>query len=96
MTQRREKTKVRPKAKQRIPEFSSRAQEAKFWDSHSMAGYWDGLKPVQVRHAKNLSDGITIRIDPLTLAELRRQAAQKGIGPTTLARMWILERLAEK
>jgi len=96
MTQRKMKTKMNSKGKPRIPRFASRAEEAKFWDTHSMADYWDELKPVRVRFAKNLSQGITIRFDPPTLEELRRQAQQKGIGPTTLARMWILEHLAEK
>jgi CopG antitoxin of type II toxin-antitoxin system len=96
MTQRKTKTKVNPKGKHHIPEFASRAEEAEFWDSHSMADYWDDLKPVRLRFAKNLSQGITIRFDPPTLDKLRRHAQQKGIGPTTLARMWILEHLAEK
>ena len=95
MSPRKEKTKVNPKGKPRIPKFASRAEEAKFWDSHSMADYWDELKPVRVRFAKNLSQGITIRFDPPTLDKLRLQAQQKGIGPTTLARMWILEHLAD-
>lgn len=77
----------------RIPEFSSRQEEAEFWDTHSFADYWDELTPVKVRFAKNLSEGITIRFDPQTLARLRQEARRKGMGPTTLARMWILERL---
>jgi hypothetical protein len=97
VTQRNTKTKVNPKGKpRRIPKFTSRAEEAEFWDTHSMADYWDDLKPVRVRFAKNLSQGITIRFDPPTLDKLRRHARQKGIGPTTLARMWILEHLAGK
>ena len=51
------------------------------------------FRTVEARFAKNLSAGINIRLDPATLAELRREARQKGIGPTTLARMWILEHL---
>ena len=79
----------------RIPEFSSREEEAKFWDTHDIADYWDEFKPVQVRVAKNLSKGITIRLDPETLSKIRGLAHEKGIGPTTLIRMWILERLKD-
>jgi CopG antitoxin of type II toxin-antitoxin system len=96
MTQRKTKTKVNAKEKPRIPEFASRAEEAEFWDTHSMADYWDDLKPVRVRFVKKLSQGITIRFDPPTLDKLRGQPYQKGIGPTTLTRMWILEHLADK
>jgi predicted DNA binding CopG/RHH family protein len=64
-----------------------------FWDTHDVSDYWDELKPVKLRVSKNLSKGITIRLDEETLETLRQQAHKKGIGPTTLARMWILERL---
>jgi predicted DNA binding CopG/RHH family protein len=81
------------KAQSRIPDFASRAEEAAFWDTHDITDYLDELKPARVRFAKNLSEGITIRLDPQTLAELRSLAHRKGVGPTTLARMWILEHL---
>lgn len=81
--------------KSRIPEFSSREQEAEFWDTHSIADYEDEFKPVRVRFAKNLSEGITIRLDPETLRKVRSLAREKGLGPTTLIRMWVLEHLKE-
>jgi predicted DNA binding CopG/RHH family protein len=83
----------RMKAREPIPEFKSRQEEAEFWDTHDLADYWAEFKPVRVKFAKNLSEGITIRFDPETLAKLREEAAKKGIGPTTLARMWVMERL---
>lgn len=81
------------KKKEPIPEFHSYEEEAAFWDTHSLADYWDEGKQGRIRVAKNLSEGITIRLDPATLSELRSLAHEKGIGPTTLARMWILEHL---
>jgi predicted DNA binding CopG/RHH family protein len=77
----------------RIPEFTSIEEEAEFWDTHETTDFEDEFTPVKVRFAKHLSEGITIRLDPDTLAQLRSRAHEKGIGPTTLARMWILERL---
>lgn len=79
----------------RIPEFATREEEAEWFDTHDMADYQDEFKTVRARFAKNLSEGITIRLDPTTLAELRTRAHEKGIGPTTLARMWIIEHLRE-
>ncbi len=92
MTQQRDPA-VRTHGRGRIPEFGSREEEAAFWDSHDFTDFWDELKPVRVRAARNLSEGITIRLDPETLKRLRSRARDQGIGPTTLARMWILERL---
>lgn len=77
----------------RIPTFATRDEEAAFWDTHDLSDYWDELQPVQLNVAKNLSRGITIRFDAETLRALRQHAHEKGIGPTTLARTWILERL---
>jgi antitoxin component of RelBE/YafQ-DinJ toxin-antitoxin module len=42
-----------------------------------------------------LSTGVTIRLDPDTLEKLRAVAQEHGIGPTTLIRMWVLERLRQ-
>ncbi len=90
-----ERTNNREHRKSQIPEFASREEEAKWWDTHDVTDYLDELEPVKVRFAKNLSQGVTIRLDPETLSELRTRAHGKGIGPTTLARMWILEHLEE-
>lgn len=77
----------------RIPAFKTLQEEAAWWETHDPANYQDELKTVQVRFAKNLSAELNIRLDPSTLEQLRTVAHQKGMGPTTLARMWIKEHL---
>ncbi len=84
------------KQSSKIPNFSSREEEAKFWETHSIADFTDELKPITVRFAKNLSEGITIRFNQPTLDKLRKLAHKKGIGPTTLARMWILDQMNQQ
>lgn len=79
--------------KSRIPDFASVEEEAKFWDSHDFTEFEDETQPVKVRFAKNLSQVVALRLDAESLAVLRALAKDRGIGPTTLARMWILERL---
>jgi predicted DNA binding CopG/RHH family protein len=79
--------------KSRIPAFASVEEEAEFWDTHDTTDFEEEFKPVKVRFAKNLSHGLTIRLDPDTLEKLRREASQKGIGPTTLVRMLVMEHL---
>ena len=80
----------------RIPDFKSYAEEAEWFDTHDMADYQDEFKPVRAKFAKNLSQGITIRFDHRTLEALRARANEKGMGPTTLVRMWVLERLGQE
>jgi predicted DNA binding CopG/RHH family protein len=89
-------TKKKAPTPSRIPEFASIKEEAAFWDTHSTADYADEFKPVRVRFAKRLSTGVTIRLDPETLQKLRAIAQEQGIGPTTLIRMWVLERLKQQ
>ena len=83
------------KSKSRIPEFASYEEEAEFWDTHDTTDFEDEFKPVRVKVAKNLSEGITIRLDPATLQKVRELASEKGIGPTVLMRIWIMEQLKE-
>ena len=77
----------------KIPKFKNLEEEAKFWDTHDTTNFMDEFKPVKVKFAKNLSQGITVRFDPTTLTSLRKEANKKGVGPTTLVRMWIMEKL---
>jgi predicted DNA binding CopG/RHH family protein len=84
-----------------IPHNASREELAKFWDTHDFTDYLDELKPIKVKFAKKLSEeklseGVTVRLDPETLAKVHKQAKKKGLGATTLIRMWLLEHLEEQ
>ena len=79
----------------RIPDFKSREEEAEWFDTHDMADYQDEFQTVRARFAKDLSEGLNIRLDKETLASIRTKAQEQGIGPTTLVRMWILEHLRQ-
>lgn len=80
----------------RIPTFATREEEAAWWESHDLADLQDEFRTVRARFSRNLSEGITIRLQPDTLAPLRGLAHERGLGPTTLVRMWVLERLREE
>jgi hypothetical protein len=83
------------KTKSRIPTFQTIEEEAAFWDSHSSEEFEDELTPVEnVKFVKAGSKkALTVRFDEDTFEELTREAREKGIGPSTLARMVILEHL---
>jgi len=86
----------RPKVpKSRIPTFKTIEEEAAFWDTHSSEDFADELTPVEdVKFVKARSrKALTVRVDEETFEELTREASEKGIGPSTLARMVILEHL---
>lgn len=77
-----------------IKPFTSIDEEADFWDTHSVVDEINDGALVGF-HQVNKTKTITIRIDPKNLQILRNKAFKKGLGPTTLARMWILEHLTQ-
>ncbi len=78
-----------------IPSFKSYQEEADWWDTHDTGE--DEIQaefhPMSVRFAKNLSEAFKVRFDPETVMKLRKRAHAKGIGPTTLIRMLVIEQL---
>jgi hypothetical protein len=86
----------------RIPPFRSIEEEAEFWDTHSPVDYLDELEPVEVKFAPDAfrrgrepTRGLTVKLPESTIHTLRELARSQGIGPTTLVRMWIFDRLRE-
>lgn len=51
---------------------------------------------VHVEVKKPLDRVIPVRLPSDKWEELRQEARELGVGPTTLARMWILERLRQR
>ena len=45
------------KPSSRIPVFTSREEEAAWWDSHDLADYQDEVETVEARVAEQLSEG---------------------------------------
>ena len=90
------KDREQPKVtKSRIPTFKTIEEEAAFWDTHSSEEFADELTPAEnVKFVKaRPKRAITVRLEEDTFEELTREAREKGIGPSTLARMVILEHL---
>jgi hypothetical protein len=77
----------------RIPAFNSIEEEAAFWDTHDTMEYSDELTPVELTVGPELAEKLTLRLEKTDRDALVRRARQMGIGPSTLARMWIKEQL---
>lgn len=69
------------------------AKLSEYYDTHSAAG--DAGKVVEAEVKRPLDKVIPIRLPAAKWEALRREANEMGIGPTTLARMWLLEKLRE-
>jgi predicted DNA binding CopG/RHH family protein len=73
--------------------FKTIAEEAAFWATHSVVDEINDGTLVGF-HQANKTGIVTVRFSQEDLQRLREEAFQKGIGPTTLIRMWIKERLS--
>lgn len=83
-------------ARGRIPAFQSVKEEAAFWDAHDLTDFLDELEPVNVNTGSGLANRLTVRLDPSDRAELAKRARRIGVGPSTLARIWLKERLHQE
>lgn len=79
----------------KIPTFKTREEEAKFWDTHSFADYWDEFKDVDlvVELHKPKEETLVVRVQKNIKDKLEAVAKHKGLSVSSLARMWIVEKL---
>ena len=62
-----------------------------FWDTHSLADYWDQTCEVEFEVRAKRRRRVTL--DPEVYAQLEVQARTRGILPETLVNLWLAERL---
>ena len=65
-----------------------RIEQGDAWDES------DAVVDVEVK--KPLDKVIPVRLPSDKWEQIREEARELGVGPTTLARMWILERLRQR
>lgn len=88
--------KLSEKKPKKVPRFKSRDEEAAFWDTHSPLDYGEWKEVKRIRVAKPLAHILGVRLDARTIDRLSAIGRKKGVGASTLARMWLLERLARE
>jgi hypothetical protein len=78
-----------------VPPFQTVEEEARYWDEHSVVSDV-GLTTEAGFRSPRKSDTLTIRFGPADIQRIRKEALQRGVGPTTLVRMWMRERLQKR
>ena len=64
-----------------------------FWDTHSLADYWDETHEVNFTVRARPRHRITL--DPDVYIKIEQQANIRGVLPETLVNLWLVERLHE-
>lgn len=77
-----------------IPKFATLAEEAKFWDTHDVTSYLGEMKEVGIEFIpKEKKEVVTIRLQPSLKERLEKIAQAYGLTLSTLARIWLIEKL---
>ncbi len=81
----------------RIPQFKNLAEEAEFWDTHDFTEFMDELTPVKVKVTlgQPKEETLTVRLQASLKAKLAKIAEDMGVNTSTLARMWITEKIKQ-
>lgn len=64
---------------------------ADFWDTHSLADYWEQTEEVEFEVRAQRRRRVTLA--PEVYARLETQARLRGVLPETLVNLWLAERL---
>lgn len=82
-----------------IPKFNSYAEEANFWDIHDFTEYadfsrakWAKIETPQAL-AKAKEESLTLRMEKDLKKQISGLANIYGISTSSLARMWLIEKL---
>lgn len=62
-----------------------------FWDTHSLADYWDQTQEVEFEVRARRRCRVTL--DPDVYNRIEAEARQRGLSPETLVNLWLAERL---
>lgn len=81
--------------KSKIPEFKTYEEEAEFWDTHSITDFEDETEDVEIIFAleKPKEETLVLRLQKDTKEKLAKAAKKRGVSTSTLARVWLTEKL---
>lgn len=82
-----------------IKPFKTLEEEAKFWDTHDVSKIFKNPKTslselLSLEPKKEVV--MTLRVQKVVKDKIDKLAKTKGLNPTTLSRMWLVERLTKE
>jgi hypothetical protein len=81
------------KVKDPIPaDFETIEAAAEFWDTHSVADYWDEFQEVEIEVTAPRRRRVSV--EPEIWQKVAEVARGKGITVETLVNLWLAERVA--
>lgn len=83
------------KKKTKIPKFKTYEEEARFWDTHNVTDFDNETENVDIvfELSEPRSETLMVRLQKDFKDKLEQAARRKGLNVSTLARMWLMEKL---
>jgi hypothetical protein len=78
-----------------IPAMKSYAEIAEFWDTHSLADYWDQTEPAEFEISPNARHRYLVAVDPDLLSRVKRLAHSRGLSTESLINLLLEQRVQE-
>jgi hypothetical protein len=79
----------------KIPDLKSYEEMAEFWDSHSLADYWDQTEPAEFEISKQARRRYLVSVDRELLERVQRVARIRGLSTESLVNLLIEQRLQD-
>lgn len=76
-----------------IPEMSSYEEIADFWDTHSLADYWEQTEPTDFEIDSNARRRYLVALDPELLQQVRKLAHSRGLSTESLVNLLLEQRI---
>lgn len=71
---------------QKLPEFASYEDEARFWDTHDLTDFGP-MEETSIEFVPRLNRSLNVRFDNRDVQRLRQQSRRLGVNVSTLVRM---------
>jgi len=78
-----------------IPELKSYEEMAEFWDTHSLADYWDQTEPAEFEFSPHARRSYMVSLDRNLLLRLQPVAHKRGLSIESIVNLLIEQRLRE-
>jgi len=82
-------------ANKTMPEMDSYEQIGEFWDTHSLADYWDQTEPVEFEISPQARRRYLVAVDPDLLKRVQQLAQRRGLATESLINLLLEQRLHE-
>lgn len=76
-----------------IPEMSNYEDVAEFWDTHSLADYWEQTEPADFEIDPDARRRYLVALDPELLQRVQKLAQSRGLSTESLVNLLLEQRI---